>query len=143
MSASMRALMSSRMTRTESMPWPAGSSSFQSLVALAREVGAGVAASHGDDDVGFLDSFGGEDLGLGAGDVDADLSHRVDRDGVDLVGGFGSCGEDLDTVASEVLEESCGHLGASGVVDADEQDGGLVGHGVLSLFRFRGHEEES
>src|SRR5680860_606222 len=32
------------------------------LVALAREVGASVAASHGDHDVGFLDGLGGEDL---------------------------------------------------------------------------------
>ena len=38
----------------------------------------------------------------------------------------------LDAVAGDVAEESGGHLGASGVVHADEENGGLggrIGHG--------------
>ncbi len=36
------------------------------------------------------------------GDVDADLVHRGDGDGVDLVSGFGAGGADLDPAAGEV-----------------------------------------
>ena len=63
--------------------------------------------------------------------------HRLDRGGVDLVGGFGSGGADLDPVAGEVGEEAGGHLGTAGVVDADEQDARFldVTDGFTSLFR--------
>ena len=56
-----------------------------------------------------------------------------DGDGVDLVGGRGSGGADLDAVAGEVAQQAGGHLGAAGVVDADEQHAGLVGHRRLLL----------
>ena len=59
---------------------------------------------------------------MGGGDVDADLGHRSDGDGVDLLGGFRSCGEDLDAVSGEVLQPPGCHLGTSGVVDAHEQN---------------------
>lgn len=36
---------------------------------------------------------------------------------------------DLDGVAGEVGEVGCGYLGAAGVVDAEEEDGGFGGHG--------------
>jgi hypothetical protein len=61
------------------------------------------------------------DLGLLGGDVDAVLRHRGDSDGVDLVGGFGAGGTDLDGTTGKVGEISGGHLGPAGVVDADEQ----------------------
>src|SRR6188474_2822084 len=91
------------------------------LVAFPGVERAGVAASHRDDDVGFLHGFIGEDLGRGGGDVDAFFGHRLDRDGVDLVGGLGPGGEDIDAASGKVLEVAGGHLGAAGVVDAYEQ----------------------
>lgn len=101
------------------------------LVPLAGEEGALVAAAHRDDHVGLLDGFGGEDLRLLGGDVDAELRHRGHGDRVDLVRGLGAGGQDLDPVAGQVAEEARGHLRAPGVVDADEQDGGLApGGGV-------------
>jgi SnoaL-like polyketide cyclase len=56
-------------------------------VAPSGEDGAGVAAAHRDDDVRGLDGIGGEDLGMGVVEVDAELGHRGAYDGVDLVGG--------------------------------------------------------
>ena len=40
--------------------------------------------------------------------------------------GFGAGGADLDGVAGEVAQPAGGHLGAAGVVDADEQDTRLL-----------------
>ena len=41
--------------------------------------------------------------------------------GLTVSAGRGSGGADLDRVAGEVVQEAGGHLGAAGVVDADEQ----------------------
>src|SRR5690606_27482441 len=70
-------------------PLPGGIVELPVLVALAGEDGAGVAASHRDHDVRRLHGFGGQHLRLLAGDVDADLAHRLDGDRVDLTGGHG------------------------------------------------------
>ena len=58
---------------------------------------------------------------LGA-QVDAELGHRLDDRGVDVVGRGGAGGADHDPVAGVVGEEGGRHLRAAGVVDADEQD---------------------
>jgi hypothetical protein len=58
------------------------------FVAFAGVKRAGVAAAHGDDDVGGLDSVVGEDLGLLGGDVDADLGHSSYGGRVDAVRWF-------------------------------------------------------
>ena len=55
-------------------------------------------------------------------------SQGLDDGRVDSVGRGGAGRADLDAVASEVGEVGGGHLGPAGVVDADEQDRGLVGH---------------
>ena len=99
-------------------------------VALAREDGADVAAAHGDDDIAGLDGVSGEGLGFLVGEVDAFFAHGFDDDRVDGVGRGRSGGADFDGVVGEVGEVAGGHLGAAGVVDADEQDAWLVGHGV-------------
>ena len=120
--------MSSRIGADGVEGLPGGVVEFPVLVAFAGEEGAGVAAAHGDDDVGGLDGFGGEDLRGVGGDVDADFGHGLDGDGVDLVGGFADPAERTSIrVAGEVAQVAGGHLGAAGVVDADEQDGGLGG----------------
>ena len=48
--------------------------------------------------------------------------------GVDRVGRCGAGGSDADRALGVVVEQGGGHLGAAGVVDADEQDLGEVGH---------------
>ena len=99
------------------------------LVALAGEDRAGVAAAHGDHDVGRPDGGLVEPLRVGAArrEVDADLGHGLDDGGVDVVGRGGAGGADHDAVAGVVGEQRGGHLGAAGVVDADEQDLGAGG----------------
>ena len=92
----------------------------------------GVAAPHGDDDVGRVRRVVIEQRRCVGGDVDADLGHRGDRGGVDPVGGLGAGRADLDRVAGEVAQPAGGHLRPAGVVDADEQDAGLLGHYEVS-----------
>ena len=60
-------------------------------------------------------------LGLLVGDVDADLAHRRDGDGVDPVRGHRSGRPHLDPPSREGGEEAGGHLGAAGIVHAHEQ----------------------
>src|SRR5262249_37472847 len=98
------------------------------LVAFAGEDRAGVAAAHGDDHVGGPDDFVGPRFGELGADVDADFGHGVDRGRVDLAFGHGSAGVDDDLIAGQALEPGGRHLGAAGVVDAQEQhrwDGGF------------------
>src|SRR5882724_9726115 len=59
------------------------------LIALARIDRAGVAATHGDHDVGLAGRAVGERFRKLPGDVDPHLGHRLDRRGVHLVGGVG------------------------------------------------------
>lgn len=61
-------------------------------------------------------------LGCWPADVDADFGYDLDGGGTDLVGGNGLGRQHLDAVVGEFAEESGGHLGASGVVCADEKD---------------------
>lgn len=63
-------LVADRADRVHS--WAGGIGELPVEVALAREDGTGVAAAHGDDDVGCLDGFRGERLGGFGADVDAD-----------------------------------------------------------------------
>ncbi len=73
-----------------------------SVSARPGEEGVGVAAAHGDDDVGGLDRVSGEHFGCAVGDVDADLGHCFDGGGVDLVTGQAFRGVDLDGTFAEV-----------------------------------------
>src|SRR5581483_9081439 len=102
------------------------------LVALAGKDRAGVTTAHGDDDIAFLGGGVVELLGVFGSDVDADLPHRLDRNGVDLVGGLGAGGADLNAGAGEVTQPSGSHLRAASVVYADEQDAG-TGHRSASF----------
>ena len=116
-----RASISSRIGRTASTPLPAGSVSCPVEVALAGEDRAGVAAAHGDDDVGGLDGVGGEQLGTLGGDVDADLGHGLADGRVDRSAGADPAERTSTAAGGVVVEEGGGHLGAAGVVHADEQ----------------------
>ncbi len=64
---------------------------------------------------------------------DAEFGHRCDGDGIDLVGGFGSGGADLDAVPGQMGQQRSGHLGAAGVMHANEQDTGFGCHGRQHL----------
>jgi hypothetical protein len=111
----------SRTCRATSMPLPAGCRR-PSLVELAGEDRAGVTASHGDHDVRLAYRVAGEQGRLAAHDVDADFGHGLHCGRVDLIGWLGAGGPDVDAVASQMLQPAGRHLGAAGVVDADEQD---------------------
>ena len=74
------------------------------LVAFAGIVGAGVAARHGDHDVGSFDRLRGQDLGSFGGNVDPFFGHGLDGDGIDLVGGFGTGRAYLDLAAGQLTE---------------------------------------
>src|SRR5829696_8142586 len=92
------------------------------LVAFAWIVGTGVTAAHRDHHIGGLDRVVGENLGLFGSDVDAFLGHRLNGYRVDLVGRFAAGRSDLDGTGRQLSQVSGGHLGPSGVVNADEQD---------------------
>ena len=116
-----------------------GIGQFPVLVPLSGEERAGVAAPHGDDDVGGLDDLVGPGLGELAGDVDVDLGHRLHRGRVDLVAGFGAAGPGDALITGEVVEVPERHLGAACVVGAQEQHGGL-GVGDLAFDSCQGGE---
>ena len=63
----------------------------------------------------------------------------LDHERVDLPGGGGPCGADVDPAGGEVFGEGGRHLGAAGVVHAHEQQ---LGHllGDLAVGLCRGHE---
>ena len=61
--------------------------------------------------------------GLGSRDVDADLLHRLDGDGVHDVSGRGSSGVDRDCVAAQFTRPPRRHLGSPGVVGAEKENG--------------------
>src|SRR5690606_525668 len=71
--------------------------------------------------------------------VDAFLGHGLDGDRVDLVARLGAPGADVDRAVGEGAGVAGGHLGAAGVVDADEEDDGLVGHQGSVLVVVRGN----
>src|SRR5580693_4753093 len=98
-------------------------------VAPAGVHGAGVAAAHGDDDIGGPDLVAGQRLGELAGQVEADLGHGLDDGGVDLAGGLGPGGGHADLPGGLVVEQGGGHLGPAGIVDADEEHVRDAGHG--------------
>ena len=70
--------------------------------------------------------FVGPRLGVFGADVDVAFGHRGDGGRVDLFAGFGATGPGDRVVAGVVLEEAERHLGAAGVVDAQEQHDGLA-----------------
>jgi len=84
-------------------------------VALAGVDGAGVAAAHGDDDVGGLDLVAGQWLGVLAGQVEPDLGHGGDDGGVELAGGLGSGRGDPDAAVGLVVSYASGGASGSGM----------------------------
>ena len=93
------------------------------LVLLPRVEGAGVPAAHRDHDVRRSHRRVREQLRLLGPDVDALLSHRLHRDGIDLIDGLGAGRQHVDPIPRQVLQVPGRHLGTAGVVHADEQDG--------------------
>jgi hypothetical protein len=75
---------------------------------------------------GLIDEW--KNKGLTPRDIDAVLGHGLDGHGIDAVLGLAAGGEDLDAVTPEGARVAGGHLRPAGVMHADEQDGGRVGH---------------
>ena len=91
------------------------------LVAFAGIVGAGVAAPHGDYDVGGFDGLRGQDLGSFGGNVDTFFGHGLDGDGIDLVGGFGTGRAYLDLAAGQLTEIAGGYLVNAGILTREQR----------------------
>ena len=83
-------VVTDRTDRVDRLSGGVGQNPF--LIAFTGKGRASVAAAHRHDDVGGLDDLVGPRLGELAGDVDADVGHRGDGGGVDLVAGFGPAG---------------------------------------------------
>ena len=98
------------------------------LVSLAGVDRAGVAAAHRDHDVGGAHDLIGERLRELLGHVDAELLHRLDDRGVELVGRPAARRADLDSSLRAQPDQPGGHLAAAGVVHAHEQHLGLLLH---------------
>ena len=103
---------------TSSTVFPDVSSSLPVDVPLAGVDGAGVAATRGDDHIGGSNDLIGPGLGNLSPDIPSDLGHGGDGCLVDLVGRLTSSRKDVDSISAESLRPSCGHLRASGIVDA-------------------------
>lgn len=79
-------------------------------VALARVDGAGIAASHRDDNVGCRDLFSDQALRDLPRNVEPQLGHRLDYGGVELACRLRSCRRNPNATASLMAEQRCGHL---------------------------------
>jgi hypothetical protein len=91
------------------------------FAAKVRDIGAGFAATHGDEKRGVAGDYVGEELGLGGVEIDADFAHGFYDDRVDARAGVGSCGEGAGLCGvDELVKQGGGHLGAAGVMDAGE-----------------------
>jgi hypothetical protein len=97
-------------------------------VALARVDRTGVTAAHGDDDVGAASRLVGERLGELLGHVEPAFGEDLGDRGVDLLAGGGAGGAHDDPAVAVVVEQHPGSDGAAGVVGADHEDLGDVGH---------------
>src|SRR3954452_2174819 len=99
------------------------------LVSLAGIDRARIAAAHRDHDVRGPDDLVGQRLREFLRKINPDLCHRLDGDGVDLVGWIRAGGPNMDTARSELIQEAGRHLTSPGVVHADEQHlGHIFGH---------------
>src|ERR1019366_685594 len=99
-----------------------GVGDFPVFVPFAGEDRTGVTAAHRDDHIGGADDVVGQGFGEGFGELDPPFGQRLDGQGADLLVGLRAGGTDVDLLGGQVLGQGCGHLGAAGVVDTDEQD---------------------
>jgi hypothetical protein len=74
--------------RVQRLPGRVGQRPF--FVAFPRVDGAGIAAAHGDHDIGGPNDLVGPGLGKFLGDVDAHLGHCLNGGTIYFVAGFGS-----------------------------------------------------
>jgi len=71
------------------------------------------------------------------GDVEADLGHDFDGEGMDVAGGLGAGAGDGVASAQGVAEDAFGEVGAAGVAGAEDEDnGGHGGEGALIILLF-------
>ena len=110
--------------RVQRLPGRVGQGPF--LVTFLGIDRAGIAAAHGYNDVGGLDDLIGPRLGKFLGDIDAHLGHCLDGGGIYFVAGFGSARPGHRPFPGQVGKESARHLGAPGVVGAQEQHYGFA-----------------
>ena len=93
--------------------------------------GAGVAASHGHNDIGSADGFVGERLGELASERDADLVKCGDDRRSHSISGGGARSADEHAITGKLSQDAGGELRSPGVLHADEEH---FGNGVVSRF---------
>lgn len=79
-------------------------------VALAGDVGALVAASHRDHDVGLLGKLACRELGLAVSEVDVKLAHDLHNLRVTVLGGRGPGRDGRVAAEGGLLEDGLAHL---------------------------------
>src|SRR5436190_14789028 len=92
------------------------------LVSLSGIDGAGVAAAHRDHDVGRANRAACERLRKLPREIDVDLRHRLDDDGIEPLRRLAARGADSHPALGQLAENPGGHLAPSGVVHAHEQN---------------------
>jgi hypothetical protein len=112
---------------------PGGVGQVPVQVPLARVDRTGVAAAHGDHDVGGLDSPAVQRLGELRRDVQADLGHGLHHGGVQLAGWLRARRGHPDPPGRLLAEQRGGHLGPARVVGAHEEHLGPAVHHARSL----------
>jgi Co/Zn/Cd efflux system component len=90
-------------------------------VALAGDVGTGIAAAHRHDHVGVLGQLARQALGRAVGQVDFQLAHDLDDLGMDALGRRRAGAQRTVPTRGGLLEQRGAHLRATRVVQADEQ----------------------
>ena len=93
-------------------------------VALAGDERALIPAAHRDDDIGLLSQLRCEELRSAIAEFDVQFSHHFHNLGVDVLGRGRPCREHAMVAGGVAFEQCLAHLGASGVLPADKQDGG-------------------
>ena len=91
-------------------------------VSLAGDVWAFVAAAHGDDKISVLCELRRQAGGGSVGEVDPELVHDLNNFGVDVISWGGAGREGVVSTLGGLLEKRLAHLGAPGVLAADEED---------------------
>ena len=116
-----RRAMSSRVARTSSIGRPCGILELPVDVALARDVGALVAASHRDHDVGLLGQLARQLPWDAVCEVDAELAHHLHDLRVHVVGRRRAGRERAMPAGGGALEQRGAHLRAPRVLPTHEQ----------------------
>jgi len=94
-------------------------------VRLAGEAGAGRVGvvANGDDRLDVASEKLVHVLGQVPGNIDADVGHGADGEGMNITGGFGAGALDVEHVTRDRAQNALGHVAAAGVAGACRESG--------------------